>query len=100
MPRTEKMAGTQLLVPNDMLNRARALAIVRNRSVADTWRASIDMAPLEASHRNDLERLAETFERLGVSNDAQRERAMAVMIDDRLTLADLEGLITFPWGEE
>ncbi len=99
MPRTEKMSGTQLLVPADMLNRARALAIVRNKSVADTWRVSIDLAPLEAGHRNDLEKLTQEFRRLGVTEELDGQ-AMAVMIDDKLTMADLEGVSHFPWGEE
>jgi hypothetical protein len=96
------MVGTQLLVPADVRDRARALAIVRKESVADVWRHAIEgggLSMLEANSRELLNQLRRALDVMGVEDVSA---ALEKMILRRKNLDDLftqEGNVRarFPW---
>lgn len=79
--------GTQLLVEPATRDRARALAVVAECSVADVWREAIDLTPQERTFRKGVDELLSLLEALG----ADQTEALAWMIKGGLNLADLKG---------
>lgn len=93
--------GTQLLVEPATRDRARALAVVAECSVADVWREAIDLHGQEREHRKGIDELLSLFHTLGVEQAA----ALEWMIRKGINLADLKGsaelqqelVRTVPW---
>lgn len=87
MPASNKV-GTQLLVSPHLRDRARALAIIRQESVAEVWRAALEGAGLpglEQDHEHELGWLGLAFAAMRVD----RAWALEDMLSRRLRLADL-----------
>lgn len=78
MPVTKREArkGTQLLVDGEVLDEARAIAVVREVSVAEVWRDAIDLSGQSDGYADQLNRLDDWLEKLGVD----RSRALEWMV--------------------
>lgn len=86
MPDNKK--GTQLLVSPHMLDRARALAIVRQESVAEVWRAALEGGGLDALE----DQQSVTLTRLKTALEAMKvnySEALEIMTKEKYRLADL-----------
>jgi hypothetical protein len=79
--------GTQLLVEPATRDRARALAVVAECSVADVWREAIDLTGQELAESKRLAELDRLLHTLKVDQTA----ALEWMIRKSLNLADLKG---------
>ena len=89
MPRVkEKLVGTQLLVPAELRDRARALAIVRNESVARIWREAVEKGGIdlvEANARGALDALDAVL----ATSSMPRTTALETILAKNWTAQDL-----------
>jgi len=92
------MVGTQLLVRSQVRDQARALAIVRQESVAEVWRAALIAAlpALEKQYKRELAALHFALAALDLG-PGQISDALLVCVNRGLTVKDLEDMETFPW---
>ena len=81
--------GTQLLVEPATRDRARALAVVAECSVADVWREAIDLTGQERTFRKGVDELLSLLHTLRVD----QTEALAWMIRKGINLADLKGSV-------
>lgn len=83
MPENTKV-GTQLLISPELRDRARALAIVRQESVAEVWRAALEgpgIPTLETRHAEALEELERKL--AGRAVTLSRSDALVKMLTSR-----------------
>ena len=85
-PKKSARVGTQLLVDSPLRDRARALAVVGQKSVADVWRDSINLGPQEKQFGADLKRLEALIARL----DVDTTWALGWMVDKGINFDVLE----------
>lgn len=101
MPVTKKEArkGTQLLVDGDVLDEARAIAVVREVSVAEVWRDAIDLHLQSLENAEQLDKLDDWLGQL----DVNRSKALEWMVkhginfdvlaaDEKMTAAMIDGI--------
>lgn len=83
--------GTQLLVSPSTKARGQALALVRQESTAEVWRAAIEaiLPRLEGKHGGALQELTNAFAVMGIVTEAQRVAALQAMIDQKIRFGDL-----------
>lgn len=83
--------GTQLLVSPNIKARGQALALVRQESTAEVWRAGIEaiLPRLESRHSGALVELNNAFIAMGIVTEAQRVAALQAMIDQKIRFGDL-----------
>lgn len=79
MAAQEKLHGTQLLVPQHLLDRARALAIVRGESVAGIWRQAIEHGGLSKLERTHEEALLALHVKINISREDKSETLAAMV---------------------
>ena len=87
LPATNKV-GTQLLVSPHIKQRAQALAVVRQESVAEVYRVALEgggLPALERAHAGALQELAAALEHMKVN----RGEALDIMLSSKIRLDDL-----------
>lgn len=87
MPATNKV-GTQLLVSPHIKQRAQALAVVRQESVAEVYRVALEgggLPALERAHAGALQELTAALEHMKVN----RGDALEIMLSSKIRLDDL-----------
>lgn len=89
MPATNKVS-TQLLVSPHLRDRARALAIVRNESVAEVNRTALEGKGLQGLERQHAEELSTLHAKLNSIGVTDKSAALEIMLKEKIGIGHLD----------